>query len=75
MDRKEFMKGGPMAKKAVKSAVSGKKGISSLDDAIEEVQARAYEVFLDREKNGIPGNEISDWCHAENDVKMKYGIR
>jgi hypothetical protein len=46
---------------------------ASLDDYIEEVKKRSYEIFLGR--GGQPGAEISDWVQAEKEIKAKYSIK
>jgi hypothetical protein len=46
-----------------------------LEDYIEKVKARAFKIFLERERNGKPGDEISDWVQAENEIKSKYNIK
>jgi hypothetical protein len=33
---------------------------------VEQIQLRAYEIFLER--NGAPGNEIEDWLQAEREL-------
>jgi hypothetical protein len=37
----------------------------------EEIQLRAYEIYLDR--NGAPGNELDDWVQAERQLLEKRG--
>lgn len=34
----------------------------------ELVEARAYELFLDRSKNGEHGDQLSDWLAAEEEL-------
>jgi len=36
----------------------------------EEIQVRAYEIFLER--NGAPGNPLEDWVRAERELTQKY---
>jgi hypothetical protein len=45
----------------------------NLQDFMEEIRARANEIYLKR-GNG-PGDELSDWLAAERDIKKKYGIK
>jgi hypothetical protein len=37
----------------------------------EEIQLRAYEIFLSR--NGASGNPLEDWVQAERELLLKYG--
>ena len=37
----------------------------------EEIQLRAYEIFLERQ--GAPGSEFEDWVQAERELLQKYG--
>ena len=37
----------------------------------EEIQLRAYEIYLER--RGAPGNELEDWVRAEHELLQKYG--
>ncbi|MFH0919266.1 MAG: DUF2934 domain-containing protein [Fibrobacterota bacterium] len=46
---------------------------ASLDDYIDEVKRRAYEIYVGR--GGNPGAEISDWTKAEKEIKAKYGLK
>jgi hypothetical protein len=34
----------------------------------EAVAARAYEIYLERQRSGTPGDDLSDWCRAEEEV-------
>jgi len=36
----------------------------------EEIQLRAYEIYLER--RGAPGNELEDWVQAERELNEKY---
>jgi len=33
---------------------------------LEQIQARAYEIYLER--RGAPGNQIADWLRAEREL-------
>jgi hypothetical protein len=33
---------------------------------LEQIQVRAYEIFLER--HGAPGNEVEDWLRAEREL-------
>lgn len=39
----------------------------------DEIEKRAYEIFEERMKNKVPGDDMSDWIQAENEVREKYG--
>jgi hypothetical protein len=38
----------------------------------EEIQSRAFEIFLAR--NGAPGDPLADWVRAEREIAAKYGV-
>jgi hypothetical protein len=60
-------------KKDVASKAKSTTQPASLDDYIEEVKKRSYEIFLSR--GGQPGAEITDWVQAEKEIKAKYKIK
>ena len=67
-----------MVKKAASTpAMKARKADSPvrLEDYIDKVKAKAFELFLDRERNGRAGDEISDWVQAEKEIKAKYNIK
>lgn len=37
----------------------------------EEIQLRAYQIYLER--GGAPGNELEDWMQAERELTGRYG--
>lgn len=37
---------------------------------VQEIQLRAYEIYLERK--GAPGNPSEDWLRAEREVLQKY---
>lgn len=45
-----------------------------LKQFLGDIEKRAYEIYQERKKSGAPGNEMSDWLAAENEVKAKYKI-
>ena len=67
------------AKKATvkKAATMGakKKGTPriELQDFLDQVRKRAYEIFLQR--GASYGNDLDDWLRAEKEIKQKYGIK
>jgi hypothetical protein len=36
---------------------------------LEQIQLRAYEIYLER--RGAPGNELQDWVQAEHELVQK----
>lgn len=46
----------------------------SLKNFLGEIEKRAYEIYLERMKAGVSGDEMSDWLKAEKDVKAKFKI-
>ena len=63
-------------KSAVKKAVPAAKRIKKPDlkDFLEEVEKRAYELYLKRLKSGAASDEMSDWFQAEIEIKEKYKL-
>jgi hypothetical protein len=45
----------------------------NLEDFMEEIRARANEIYLERADG--PGDDLSDWLQAEKEVKKKYKIK
>jgi len=41
------------------------------EPTMEDVQARAYKIFLAR--NGAPGDPESDWLQAERELREEFG--
>jgi len=46
-----------------------------LEDFLAEIQKRAYEIYIERTRNGLPGDDMSDWLQAEKEIKSKYNIK
>jgi len=44
-----------------------------LQNFLDEVRKRAYEIFLQR--GAAYGNDLDDWLKAEKEIKQKYGIK
>jgi hypothetical protein len=59
---------------AVAKKTKKTKAPERLEDLIEKIKARSFEVYLSRVESGKPGDEISDWVRAENDIKAEYSI-
>ena len=62
------------AHKAAAKKSEGAPAKLELKDFLAEVQHRAYEIYLKREKDNKPGDEVSDWLQAEADVRKKLKI-
>lgn len=46
-----------------------------LEDFVNEVKARAFDIYLKRTEKGQAGDEIGDWVNAEKQIKAKYDIK
>jgi hypothetical protein len=59
-------------KTSAKTVPSQKKGLPiDLLQCKPEIEKRAREIFLRRQKSKTPGDELSDWLLAEKEVKSK----
>jgi hypothetical protein len=59
----------------VKTAGPQKAGLSvDLDQFKAEIEKRAREIFLKRQKSLAPGDALSDWLVAEKEIKSKHLI-
>ena len=45
-----------------------------LKDFLEEVEKKAYELYQERIKSGVAGDDIYDWFQAEKEIKEKYKL-
>ncbi len=61
---------------AIMKNTAGKKSPakSDLSKFLSEVQQKAYEIYIARQKTGQSGNEMSDWLKAEKEIKSRYKI-
>ena len=59
-----------IVEKAVASSKPRKSRITKIGPTREEIQLRAYEIYLGR--SGAPGNELEDWMQAERELNEKY---
>ncbi|HOQ41504.1 MAG TPA: DUF2934 domain-containing protein [Smithellaceae bacterium] len=60
------------AKKVASTARKTKK--PDLQEFLDRVEKRAYELYQERMITGAPGDDISDWFHAENEIKKMYKL-
>jgi hypothetical protein len=60
-----------MAKKTVTASHAGKGSVSK-ENLLKEIEMKAYELFLNR--NRQHGNDLHDWLEAEKIVKKKYKL-
>lgn len=37
----------------------------------EQVRQRAYEIFLSRQREEVPGDPVSDWVRAEQELRNR----
>ena len=51
----------------------GKARAATSDPTSEEIQARAYELYLERK--GAPGDPLEDWVRAERELRGKNGTK
>ncbi|HPC86142.1 MAG TPA: hypothetical protein P5238_06285 [Smithellaceae bacterium] len=66
----------PSKKRTVKrTAPAARKTVKpDLKDFLEEVRRKAYELYQDRLRRGVAGDEIADWFEAEKAIKDKYHL-
>lgn len=68
-----------MAKQAAKTkAATPKKPAGKkveLGAFLEEIRARAHEIFEQRARDGVGGDDLSDWLQAEAEIKKKHKIK
>jgi hypothetical protein len=62
-------------KKTATAKPKAAKEAPRLEDFINEVKARAFDIYLRRAEKGEPGDEIGDWSAAEKEIKSKYNIK
>jgi hypothetical protein len=36
---------------------------------VQAIRARAYHIYQSRNRNGVPGDALSDWLEAEREIK------
>jgi hypothetical protein len=46
----------------------------NLKKFLDEVEKKAYDLYQERVKSGIPGDDIADWFQAEKEIKEKYKL-
>ena len=67
-----------MAKQAAtKKASAPKKPAGKkvdLGEFLEEIRVRAHEIFEQRTRDGISGDDLSDWLQAEAEIKKRHKI-
>jgi len=60
------------AKKGAQAAKNPAK--PELKDFLQEVEQKAYDLYQERSKSGLPGDDIADWFKAEKEIKEKYNL-
>ena len=70
------VKKGATRKSTVKKEASATKITikPDLKEFVEEVEKKAYEIYKERIKSGVAGDDISDWFQAEKEIKEKYKL-
>lgn len=70
------VKKGTTRKSTVKKEASAAKITikPDLKDFLEKVEKEAYEIYKERIKLGVAGDDISDWFQAEKKIKEKYKL-
>jgi thymidylate synthase ThyX len=70
------VKKGTTRKSTVKKDSSAAKKTTrpELKDFLQEVEAKAYDLYQARLKSGIPNDDIADWFQAEKEIKEKYNL-
>ncbi|MDD4091004.1 MAG: DUF2934 domain-containing protein [Smithellaceae bacterium] len=63
--KRTVKKAAPAAKKTIKP---------DLKEFLEEVQQKAYELYQERLRSGVAGDEMADWFKAEKTIKEKYKL-
>lgn len=48
---------------------------SDLNQFLADTVAKAHELYLDRQKNNTPGDDVSDWLKAEEIIKKEKNIK
>ena len=69
-------KGTTTRKRTVKKDSSAAKKAETLElrDYLQEVEARAYDLYQERIKSGKACDDIADWFQAEKEIKEKYNL-
>ena len=55
-----------------KRSTPSKRGAAATDPTLEEIERRAYDIFLAR--GDTSGNAFDDWLQAEQELKQEKGI-
>lgn len=37
-----------------------------------EIEQRAFEIYLERKRNNVQGDEATDWYEAEQEIRKKH---
>ncbi len=67
-------KGTPRKSAAKKESIAKQKIKPDLDAFLEEVEKKAYDLYQERIKSGLPCDDIADWFQAEKEIKEKYKL-
>ncbi len=67
MPKRESKKPGT---KSARQTSAKKRAMSSAEPAREEIERRAYEIYLER--GGTEGCEMEDWLQAERELRQRH---
>lgn len=56
----------------VSASVDKDIGVLTGDDLRAKIASRAYEIFEARQREGLPGDETSDWYIAEREILERW---
>ena len=63
-----------MARTVQKATITKQTKKPTLNDFLDEIKLRAFEIYNRRMQNNEPGDELHDWLRAEAEIKAKYSI-
>jgi len=63
----------PKAKGAAAATPPKTRSAKKTTPTAEEIQVRAYEIYLER--RGAPGNPLEDWVRAEHELVARYDTK
>ena len=57
-----------------KTALSKQRPAIGFERCKAEIEKRAKEIYLKRQETKKPGDALTDWLQAEDEIKIKYRI-
>jgi len=61
------------ARKTVSSKTQKTGSVISLDNYLDLVKAKAYEIY--QKRGGVHGSDLDDWLRAEKEIRQQYGLK